>query len=77
MLDVKRLCKIILLIMTESLNPFTPSTIAAAGTGGTFFFNEANPMLGFICGVLTLAHIIIALYKQNKKPANKDDNKSS
>jgi hypothetical protein len=63
--------------MTESLNSFAPSTIAAAGTGGTFFFNEANPMLGFICGMLTLTHILIALYKQNKNPTKKDDNKSS
>ena len=63
--------------MTEQLNPFTPSTIAAAGTGGTFFFNEANPMLGFVCGLLTLVHIIIALYKQNKKTKEPNDNKSS
>jgi len=60
----------------NSLNPFTHSTLAAAGTGSTFFFHEANPMLGFICGVLTLTHIVIALYKQNNKSESREDSKS-
>jgi len=42
-------------------------TLAAAGTGGTFFLNEVNPILGFVCGVLTLVHVSIALYRQNKR----------
>ena len=43
------------------------NTIAAAGTGGTFALTDINPWLGLVCGVLTLVHISIALYKQNKK----------
>lgn len=43
------------------------NTVAAAGTGGTFALTDVNPWLGFVCGVLTLVHISIALYKQNKK----------
>jgi hypothetical protein len=41
--------------------------LAVAGTGGTFYLNEINPILGFACGVLTLIHVSLALYKQNKK----------
>jgi hypothetical protein len=48
-------------------NNFAMNTLAAAGgTGGTFFLHDVNPALGFICGILTLIHISIALYKQNK-----------
>tara|TARA_Y100000004_G_C8776258_1_gene352940 strand:- start:235 stop:393 length:159 start_codon:yes stop_codon:yes gene_type:complete len=49
-------------------NNFMANSIAAAtGTGGTFFLHDVNPVLGFVCGILTLIHISIALYKQNKK----------
>jgi len=54
----------------------TPVIGAVAGTGGTFFFNEANPILGFICGVLTLTHICISLYKQNKNGKDRESNSS-
>ena len=47
-------------------------SLAAAGTGGTFFLNEVNPVLGFLCGVLTLTHVSIALYRQNKTKKEKE-----
>ena len=42
--------------------------LAFLGTGGTFVLTDLNPWLGFTCGILTLTHICIALYKQNKTP---------
>ena len=41
--------------------------LATTGTAGTFVFTDLNPWLGFACGILTLVHVSIALYKQNKK----------
>ena len=38
--------------------------IAATGTGGTFVLTDMNPWLGFACGILTLIHVSLALYKQ-------------
>lgn len=45
---------------------FFINSLAFVGTGGTFVLTDLNPILGLICGVLTLVHISIALYKQNK-----------
>ena len=50
--------------------------LAFVGTGGTFVLTDLNPVLGFTCGILTLVHIGVALYKQNKtKPKPKSINK--
>ena len=49
------------------MNDMPQALGAVLGTGGTFVLHDVNPWLGFICGILTLTHIIIALYKQNKK----------
>lgn len=53
------------------MNNDISSVIAFAGTGGTFVLTDINPWLGFTCGVLTLVHISIALYRQNKNKNKK------
>lgn len=59
------------------MNMDTQHYLAAVGTGGTFFLNEVNTILALVCGLLTLTHVSIALYKQNKKdkPPKKDNPK--
>jgi hypothetical protein len=45
--------------------------LAFTGTGGTWFLNDVNPILALVCGLLTLTHVCIALYKQNKPQPKK------
>lgn len=49
--------------------------LAFTGTGGTWFLNEVNPVLALVCGLLTLTHVCIALYKQNKPKKKKSPKK--
>ena len=49
------------------MNDLPQALGAVVGTGGTFVLTDINPWLGLLCGILTLTHITIALYKQNKK----------
>jgi len=48
------------------MNDLNQCAVAAFGTGGTFVLTDVNPWLGFCCGILTLVHISIALYRQHK-----------
>ena len=42
--------------------------LAITGTGGTFVLTDLNPYLAFMCGILTLIHISLSLYKMWKGP---------
>jgi hypothetical protein len=48
------------------MNDFPQTLAAAGGTLGTFVLTDINPYLGLLCGSLTLIHVCISLYKQNK-----------
>lgn len=42
------------------------AALAITGTGGTFVLTDLNPYLAFTCGILTLIHISVSLYKMWK-----------
>jgi hypothetical protein len=50
---------------------FFMGTIGASGTAGTFLLNDVNPVLGFMCGVLTIIHLGICIYKKSKDGKDK------
>ena len=49
------------------LNAMRDGFLAVMGTGGTFVLTDMNPYLGFACGVLTLVHISLSLWKMWKE----------
>jgi len=54
------------------LNAMRDGFLAVTGTGGTFVLTDMNPYLGFACGVLTLVHISLSLWKMWKERNGKN-----
>tara|TARA_R100000152_G_C6779089_1_gene210364 strand:+ start:3439 stop:3597 length:159 start_codon:yes stop_codon:yes gene_type:complete len=52
------------------MNDGTNAVIGLAGSGATFGLTDVNPYLAFVCGILTLVHLMLSfrkMWKERKK----------